>query len=180
MFTQRRVFEAGTVILGIAFCVFLWQYKQGTGVITSVHDSVLIRSTASARGIDRAFAAVGAHALVGLGNTFKDAERKTGINALFLAAIAIHESDKGTSRIAKAKNNLFGWNAIDENPFENAYSFASREVGILYVASRLRSLYVGSWGRETIDEISLKYASDSRWGIKVFNWVWRLQNEIYN
>lgn len=179
MFSQRRIFEAGTIILGIAVCISLWQYRQKPNLITSVHDSVLIRSSARGRDIDRAFAAVDAPALVGLGNAFKEAERKTGINALFLAAIAIHESDKGTSNIARQKNNLFGWGAYESNPFESAYSFATREVGILYVATRLKELYVDDWGLETIDEIGRKYASDPGWGIKVFNWVWRLQNEIY-
>lgn len=179
MSAQRRVFEAGTIILGIAVCVSLWQYRRGPEVITSVHDSVLIRSAASGRDIDRAFAVVGAPALVGLGKTFKEAERKTGINALFLAAIALHESGKGTSNIAIQKNNLFGWGAYDSDPFESAYSFATREIGILYVASRLRDLYIDSWGLETIDDIGRRYASDSGWGIKVFDWVWRLQNEIY-
>lgn len=181
MFTipQRRIFEIGGVILALAFSVFLWQYRKGTGVITSVRDSILIRSTASGRDIDRAFAAIDAPALVGLGNAFKKAERETGINALFLAAIAIHESNKGTSNIARQKNNLFGWGAYDSDPFGNAHSFPTREAGILHVASRLKNLYVDNWGLETIDEIGRKYASDANWGIKVFNWVWRLQNEIY-
>ena len=180
MSAHRRVFEAGTIILGIALCVALWQYRHKPNIITSVHDSVLIRSTARGRDIDRAFEAVDAPALVGLGDAFKEAERETGINALFLAAIAIHESNKGTSNIARQKNNLFGWGAYDSNPFESAYSFATREAGILYVASRLKALYVDNWGLETIDEIGRKYASDANWGIKVFNWVWRLQNEIYH
>lgn len=179
LFAQRQVFEAGTVLIGIAVCVSLWQYKQDPNIIASVHDSILIRSAASGRDIDRAFAAVGAPALVGLGNAFKRAERDTGINALFLAAIAIHESDRGTSNIARQKNNLFGWGAYDSDPFESAYAFATREIGISYVASRLKVVYVDGWGLKTIDEIGRKYASDSGWGIKVFNWVWRLQNEIY-
>lgn len=165
--------------MGIAVFVSLWQCKQEPNIIASVHDSVLKRSSASGRDIDRAFAAVGAPALVGLGNAFKQAERDTGINALFLAAIAIHESDRGTSSIARLKNNLFGWGAYDSDPFGSAYTFATREIGIAYVASRLKALYVDDWGLKTIDEIGRKYATDSGWGIKVFNWVWRLQNEIY-
>lgn len=179
MSMQRRIFEAGAALLGIAVFLSLWQYKQEPSLIASVHDSVLKSSAASGRDIDRAFAAIDAPALVGLGNVFKQAERETGINALFLAAIAIHESNKGTSNIALAKNNLFGWGAYDSSPFESAYSFATREIGIMYVASRLKALYIDSWGPETIDEIGRRYASDSGWVTKVFDWVWRLQNEIY-
>ena len=178
MSVKRRVFEAGAVIVGIAAVLF-WYYRQKPVLITSVHDSVLKRSTAHGRDIDRAFAAIDAPAMIGLGPAFKEAERKTGINALFLAAIAIHESNKGTSNIAVVKNNLFGWGAYDSDPFESAHSFATKEIGILYVASRLRELYVENWGLKTIDEIGRKYASDPNWGNRVFNWVWRLQNEIY-
>lgn len=175
----KRVFEAGAVIVGIAAVFFLWHSRQKPVLITSVHDSVLKRSAVRGRDIDRAFAAIDAPAMVGLGPAFKEAERKTGINSLFLAAIAIHESNKGTSNIARQKNNLFGWGAYDSDPFESAYSFATKEIGILYVASRLRELYVENWGLKTIDEIGRKYASDPNWGNRVFNWVWRLQNEIY-
>ncbi len=179
MSAQRRIFKVGAALLGITVFVTLWQYKQKPNIIASVQDSVLKLSAASGKDIDRAFAAIDAPALVGLGNAFKEAERETGINALFLAAIAIHESNKGTSNIALAKNNLFGWGAYDASPFESAYSFATREICIMYVASRLKALYIDNWGLETIDDIGRTYASDSDWGTKVFNWVWKLQNEIY-
>jgi len=177
--TTKRLVEASAVVLGLAVLAgFLWP-KPEPEIITSTGDSVLKRSGVKGRDIDRAFAKIDAPAMVGLGNAFVEAERQSGINALFLAAIALHESNKGTSNIARLKNNLFGWGAYDDDPFESAYTFATREAGILYVASRLRALYVDSWGLETIDEIGRRYASDTAWADKVYYWVRRLQNEIY-
>lgn len=175
----KRFVEASAVVLGLAVLAgFLWP-KPEPEIITSASDSVLKRSAVRGRDIDRAFARIDAPAMVGLGSAFVEAERQTGINALFLAAIAVHESNKGTSDIARLKNNLFGWGAYDSNPFESAYSFATREAGILYVASRLKALYIDTWGLVTIDEIGRRYASDTAWADKVYYWVRRLQNEIY-
>ena len=63
-------------------------------------------------------------------NDFYNIEQKYDINGIFLAAIAIHESGWGTSTIAKNKNNLFGYGAVDSNPYGGAYSFSSYNEGI--------------------------------------------------
>ena len=46
--------------------------------------------------------------LEGTGRYFIEAQEKYGINAEFLAAIAIHESGNGSSTAARRKNNFFG------------------------------------------------------------------------
>ena len=56
---------------------------------------------------------------------FYYAEKQYKINGVFLAAVAVHESGWGTSTIAKNKNNLFGYGAVDSNPYGGAYSFSS-------------------------------------------------------
>lgn len=180
MFTQRRFFEAGSLIFIIAFAFIIWRTRTHAGVLESISDDVTIRTPASGAQIDEALRAVGAWAMVGLGDAFKHAERVSGINAVFLAAIAVHESNKGTSRIAREKNNLFGWGAVDADPFDKAFSFSSRENGIEHVALRLRAEYVDKRGLKTIAQIGSRYASDSDWAGKVIYWCRRLQDEISN
>ena len=43
-------------------------------------------------------------------------EKQYNINGVFVAAVGIHESEWGTSKIALQKNNLFGYGAYDSNP----------------------------------------------------------------
>ena len=62
----------------------------------------------SAARFERAFAGT---PLAGIGEALILAEAKTEVNALVLAAIIVHESGWGRSRIAKEKNNLAGLGA---------------------------------------------------------------------
>ena len=68
---------------------------------------------------------------------FYNMEKKYNINGIFLASIAIHESGWGTSNIAKDKNNLFGYGAYDETPYESSLDFDSYADGIETVAKSL-------------------------------------------
>ena len=58
------------------------------------------------------------------GQSFIDAGKTYGVNALYLAAHAIHESAFGTSDIALGKNNLFGFGSYDASPFIASYRFS--------------------------------------------------------
>ena len=46
---------------------------------------------------------------------FFDIEQKYGVNGIFLASLAIHESAWGTSQIASDKKNLFGYGSFDRD-----------------------------------------------------------------
>lgn len=118
------------------------------------------------------------------GQHFIDAANKHGLNALFLAAHAIHESGFGTSTISLAKNNLFGFGAFDLTPFVGAYKFDSIKSNIDYIAQELKATYLnpknwkynGAYLGYTIKDakgkridalskgINFYYASDSNWG----------------
>jgi len=106
-------------------------------------------------------------ALEGLGESFKKAEAKYGVNALFLAALAAHESAMGTSRIARDKNNLFGFGAFDRSPYASAKKFASKEEGIMEVAAYLSKHYLKEGGKYfsgySVEAIGKRYASDPNW-----------------
>lgn len=80
--------------------------------------------------------------LDGLGKTFKEAEEKYNINALYLFAKAIHESYYGLSEIAQEKKNLFGYQAYDKDPLGNAKPFKSYEESIMFVAESMNNRYL--------------------------------------
>ncbi|WHY91237.1 SH3 domain-containing protein [Neobacillus cucumis] len=122
--------------------------------------------------------------LHGKGQVFIDTGKKYGVNALYLAAHAIHESAFGTSPISIAKNNLFGFGAYDAAPYMSAYRFASVDLCIDYIAREIKATYLNpaNWkynganlgfstktlSNTRIDEASegmnFYYASDPNWG----------------
>lgn len=119
--------------------------------------------------------------LKGYGEAFIEAQETYGINALYLAAKAIHESAWGTSQIAQKRNNLFGIRATDSNPFENALDFESLEANILYAAKFIREGYAhhsdwrfeGSLLGNKSEGFNVRYASDMFWGQKIAGHMYR-------
>ena len=69
--------------------------------------------------------------LAGKGATFKEAEERYGVNALYLMAHSALESAWGRSQIARDKNNFFGIAAYDTSPYLSAKSFDNVDKGIL-------------------------------------------------
>lgn len=107
-----------------------------------------------------------------LGAAFTQAERDTGINARYLVAHAMLESGWGTSSIARAKHNLFGYGAYDRDPFRYATRFPTFAAGIAAVSKRIRASYLapdGRWWRgfPTLRGVNRFYASDVLWADKV-------------
>ncbi len=141
---------------------------QSTEVLADSGDSVAI--------IDRHLAGT---PMAGMGSVFKDAEMRTGVNAYVLAAIAMHESAYGSSQIAQGKNNLFGFQAYDDSPYESAKSYASFNDSVYDVASYLRREYLSPNGQHfkgySLESIGMSYASDPAWARKVKNFVNRFR-----
>ena len=122
---------------------------------------------------------------------FYYAEQEYGLNGVFLAAIAIHESGWGTSNISLNKNNLFGYMAYDGNAYASAKSFSTYSEGIDLLARVLVKYYLNSAGTEiyggeiaegkyyngsTLTGVNTRYASDSEWANKVYN----IMEDLYN
>jgi len=109
--------------------------------------------------------------LEGLGEIWKYAEYKYDINALFLAALAILESGWGRSKIAREKNNIYGFMAYDRNPYKYAKTFPSKAHCIIHVAKYLDKEYLNPNGRfykgTTPESIGKHYATDPDWAYKV-------------
>ena len=102
--------------------------------------------------------------LKGTGCYFIAAQEEYGINAEFLAAIAIHESGNGSSVAARRKNNFFGLMGS-----RGQLSFATQREGIMTAAKTLTKTdgYYFGRGRYTIRKIGQRYASDKRWSSRV-------------
>ena len=102
--------------------------------------------------------------LEGCGQHFIDAQEEYGVNAEFLAAIAIHESGNGSSAAARRKNNFFGLMGS-----RGQLSFDSPRECIMTAArniSKPNGYYFGR-GRYTISSIGRRYASDRRWSSRI-------------
>ena len=124
---------------------------------------------------------------------FYEAEQKYGINGIFLASIAIHESGWGKSAIAVNKLNLYGFGAYDASPYESALTFESYSAGTDIVAAWLMSNYLNPAGTilktgeiangryyngANVSGVNVKYASDPEWCTKVFATMQSLYSEL--
>ena len=120
-------------------------------------------------------------------------EKEYNINGIFVAAIGIHESAWGTSRIAKNKYNLFGYGAYDSNPYNGAYTFSSYSESIDLIARVLVKYYINPAGTSiydgqvasgkyyngnTISGVNKKYATDTNWGNAVYKYMQYLYGKI--
>lgn len=132
----------------------------------------------SAEDLDRIIANKGYNAntskMFGTGKYFKEAEETYGQNALMMFSTAMNESASGTSKIAKDKNNLFGYGAADSCAYDCAYSYGSVRDSIMDYAKRTGDSYAvvtgkyyygGHYGNKASGR-NVKYASDPYWGEK--------------
>lgn len=109
------------------------------------------------------------------GKYFIEAQEEYGINAEFLAAIAIHESANGTSKAALKKNNFFGL----MSKMGRQMNFSSPENCIKYAANNITkdNGYYYARGRYTIKRIGQRYANDKKWAYYVTLHMKSLKNE---
>lgn len=117
----------------------------------------------------------------GLGEAFVKAELETGVNAIFLTSLAIHESAWGKSRIAQDKNNMFGYGAYDWSPYESAVYFNTKTEGIIFVAKKLKENYLLSSGKyyhgTSLPSVNTRYSTDSKWSSKIANTMNQIEKE---
>jgi len=124
---------------------------------------------------------------------FYYAEQEYGINGVFLASIAIHESGWGTSSIATNKKNLFGYMAYDSSPYMSSAEFSSYSEGIDLLARVLIKYYLNPAGSTiyagnvaegkyyegtTIKSVNKHYATDSNWSKSVYGIMKKLYNSL--
>ena len=120
-------------------------------------------------------------------------EKEYNINGVFVAAVGIHESNWGTSKIAQEKFNLFGYGAYDSNPYNGAYTFSdySECIDLLarvfvkyYLNPAGTSIYGGEtasgkyYNGPTLSGINQKYATDKNWANSVYTTMKYLYNKL--
>ncbi len=120
-------------------------------------------------------------------------EKQYNINGVFIAAVGIHESAWGTSKIAKEKNNLFGYGAYDSNPYNGAYNFSEYSESIDLIARVFVKYYINPKGTNiyggekaagtyyngpTLSGINTRYATDKNWANGVYNHMKYLYNKL--
>lgn len=79
-----------------------------------------------------------------------NAQKNSGMSALAILAIGGLESGYGTSSIAKAKNNIWGWGATNKNPSGNAKAFSQMSEGAQQFASKYMQTYYNKYGAKSI------------------------------
>ena len=124
---------------------------------------------------------------------FYYAEKQYKVNGIFIAAVGIHESNWGTSKIALNKRNLFGYGANDNNPYVDAKSFSTYSEGIdllarvfvkYYINAPGTSIYDGQkasgkyYSGPTLDAVNKRYATDKNWSSGVYKWMSYLYNRL--
>ena len=120
-------------------------------------------------------------------------EQQYNINGIFVAAIGLHESAWGTSKIAQNKKNLFGYGAYDSSPYSSSYSFDTYAEGIDLIARVLVKYYLNPNGTSiyngeiasgkyyngnTLTAVNKKYATDKNWANSVYKYMEYLYKKI--
>ena len=120
--------------------------------------------------------------LIGTGQYFVNAAQKYNLNAGYLLSHAVLESGWGKSRIAQDKKNLFGFRAVDSDPYNGATAFKTWEEGIDFCASYIDQNYLnpngwtyngGNLGDKS-QGMNVMYASDENWGQQIGSLMNRL------
>ena len=120
-------------------------------------------------------------------------EQVYGINGVFVAALGVHESGWGTSRICLNKKNLFGYGAYDMNAYASAYEYDGYAAGIDMISRVLVKNYLNPKGTtvyngevasgkyyngSTLSGVNKKYATDTNWANGVYTWMKYLYNRL--
>lgn len=109
---------------------------------------------------------------------FYQAEYKTGVNAVYLLAIACVESGYGTSDLANTHNNLFGLRSGDGYLY-----FNTKKECIYYTAELLKEKYLNPDGDyfngSSIHGVAIRYCETPEWPDVVYSVYLKLMEEVY-
>ncbi|MBE6157904.1 MAG: DUF5011 domain-containing protein [Firmicutes bacterium] len=118
----------------------------------------------------------GSSKLYGQGTFFYHAQEKHGANAVLALSLSRNESANGRSNLAFNKNNGFGLDAVDSNPYQAAKWFPTFASSIFEFAANWitdgyadpsDSRYFGPVFGDKYIGMNVKYASDTYWSEKM-------------
>ena len=124
--------------------------------------------------------------LAGKGETFKAAEKKYGVNALYLVAHSALESAWGRSKIARDKNNFFGISAYDDTPYTSATKFDNVDSGIMGAARWINNRYLhnsgypanGAYLGNKAGGMNVNYATAPYWGESIASLMFNANEKL--
>ena len=127
------------------------------------NSNILVKTGVTAEELDSAVSNIRPdHGLKPALKAIVAAEKQYGISAIFITAHAATETGWGRSMIARTKNNLFGFNAIDSNPGQ-ANSYPTQEASVKHYAEFLSTHYLSKDGKyyngATPSGVMTRYAS---------------------
>ena len=124
--------------------------------------------------------------LIGLGSFLKEVEETHKVNAFFILATAMHESDYGMSGNAQKKNNLFGIRVFDSSPQDGSkyktpedsvYAFLNEYMNKNYIPQSGSYAKGGAPGTKN-SGMNVHYASDAFWGSKIAGHMYRMDERF--
>ncbi|MER2000754.1 MAG: glucosaminidase domain-containing protein, partial [Lysinibacillus sp.] len=124
--------------------------------------------------------------IIGLGKFLKEVEAEYKVNALFILATAMHESDYGMSVNAQTKNNLFGIRVFDSSPQDGSKYKKPEDSVYAFMNEYINKNYVpqsGSYANGAVPGtkntgINVYYASDAFWGSKIAGHMYRIDERF--
>lgn len=121
-------------------------------------------------------ASTGTSRLYGKGAYFYNTQQLYGVNAILSLSLSRNETSNGRSTLAINKNNGFGLNAVDTNPYQAAKWYASFAASIYGYATKWITngyakatdwRYFGPQFGEKQSGMNVKYAADTYWSEKM-------------
>lgn len=118
----------------------------------------------------------GTSRLYGKGAFFYNTQQVYGVNAILSYSLSRNETGNGRSNLAINKNNGFGLNAVDSNPYEGATYYPTFAYSIYGYASKWNSYgysyatdwkYFGPAFGDKYNGMNVKYATDAYWSEKM-------------
>lgn len=118
----------------------------------------------------------GSSRLFGKGAFFYNTQQVYGVNAILSYSLSRNETGNGTSPLAVNKNNGFGLEAVDSNPYNGATYYASFSSSIYGYASKWNSYgysyatdsrYFGPAFGDKYNGMNVWYATDAYWSEKM-------------
>lgn len=141
-------------------------------------NDLTVQSDISANQFNKLFEGTG---LAGTGQAYVDAQNIYGVNSVFLAALASHESGYGESDLAKTRNNVTGFQAYNYN-IGAAKSFDSIYDCILATAKHLSENYLTPGGKYYsglgVRDVNVRYCLQDD-GSVMYSWSVGLEKLMY-
>lgn len=154
-------------------------YQQEIQPVSFDPYNLLQESGATVSKLNKFLAGTG---LEGLGCYYVQAEKKHGVNAIFILALTIEESAWGSSDRAIYQNNLSGFEVYSDSA-EGAY-FSSKEESIDVTAELLRDEYLSSDGiyhnGYSIYDVNVRYCPNDggNWSRNITKIAYQIVDEI--